>query len=624
MAVSQTLTVTEVANSQSAANNTSKVRILWQSTQSGASYNANSRTAKYYVSVNGGTEKEYAVSYTLPKGTTKTIVDVTLVVTHNSEGAGTVKVRTWMDTKISAGVVEKASTLTLSTIPRASTIDSLSCATTYFTGAMTYKYTPKSASFYNRCSISLNINNVFTAVKTINLGQKAVSQQTATVTLSETELSIVYDKLPNNTKGTLRFTFRTYSDSAYTKQIDDARYKEVTLNIPDNSTTKPTVTMTLTPVSSLDSPFDSIYLQGKSKVKATISATGKNKATIKSYSMSVGNNSYDSNDAYKTDFLTVSGTFTVTGYAKDSRGFTGSASQDITVIPYAKPRVVPVLGQSEVIAARCDKNGNFTDSGTYLKIMAKRSYSTVTIDGQRKNSCSIRYRYKTKSASSFSTWTTILASDSTSDEVTTGALLSGGLSATTTYIVEVGVVDALGETGATTITVPTDKVYMHQDGERNSLTFGGYVEETNTFAIAPGINFKVKHDSGLDTVVDDTGWISLGLSSSASEREGSVGRIGKGCYYRVINGNHVYVAFCCSFSINNNTRVQINGTEIPSAYRPKNIICQPCLCDNRSIAWCSVTTYGNVVAEWVQILPSNTVTSSYDVDWVDGYIDYWI
>ena len=126
MAVSQTLTVTEVANSINVSANTSKVRILWQSTQTGDSWNGYTRTAKYYVSINGGAETEYSVSYTLPKASTATILDTTLTINHNGDGSGSVRVRTWMDTSISAGVVEKSASINLTTIPRASTINQTS------------------------------------------------------------------------------------------------------------------------------------------------------------------------------------------------------------------------------------------------------------------------------------------------------------------------------------------------------------------------------------------------------------------------------------------------------------------------------------------------------------------
>lgn len=120
MAVSQTLNLYQV--SQDLARNSSKLRILWKSTQTNDSHNNNTRTAYYYVSVNGGAETKYSVSYTLPKNTTKTILDVTLTVPHNDEGKCTVAVRTWMDTRISAGEVTKSASITLTPIPRANTI----------------------------------------------------------------------------------------------------------------------------------------------------------------------------------------------------------------------------------------------------------------------------------------------------------------------------------------------------------------------------------------------------------------------------------------------------------------------------------------------------------------------
>ena len=495
MAVSQSLTLTE-SNIVTSAN-TSKVRILWQSTQSGESWNGYTRTAKYYVSINGGAETEYLVSYTLPQNSTATIVDTTITVTHKPDGSGSVSVRTWMDTSISVGVVTQSKSLNLTTIARASSIDALSCATAYFSGTMTYKYTPKSSSFYNRCNIALNIDGEYTAVKTINLGQKAASQQTATVTLSESELSAIYNKLPSAKKGTLRFTFRTYSDSGYSTQIGDAGYKEITLYIPNIDATQPTATMTLTPISSLASPFNALYIKGKSKVTVSLaSGVGKYGATITSYKVSVAGKG--GNSPYTSGYLVNPGSVTITGTVTDSRGYSRTYTNTITVLDYSAPKIIPISGESEVIAARCDSAGNLSDTGTYLKIKAKRSYSKVNISGANKNLCYIRYRYK-KEGGSYSSWTTILATTAASDEVTTGALLSGALAVTSSYVVEVQAVDSIGEIGATFLSLPTERVYMHKAGSINSLGIGKYAEEANTVDIAEDITVKVRGDLRIGT-----------------------------------------------------------------------------------------------------------------------------
>ena len=492
MAVSQSLTVTEVADSISITDNTTQVAIKWTSTQSGDSHNDLTRTAYYWISINGGEETKYSVSYTLPQNKTKTILNKTITVKHKDDGSGTITVRTEMDTRISAGVVKKTASCTLTTIPRATSFDSLSCATSYFTGKLTYKYTPKSSAFYNQCKITLNLSGTHIAVKTINLGQKSAAQQTATVTLSSGELETIYNALPSATKGVLRFTFRTYSDSGYSNQIGDALYKEVTLNIPNDTTTQADVSMSLAPVGSLPDAFSGLYIQGKTKVKATLSATGKFKSTIKSYSMKVDGTTYDSGDSYTSGYMNKIGSFTVYGYAKDSRGYTGSTSKDITVLAYAKPKIL------NVVAERCDADGNPIDNGTYLKIKAERSYSLVKSNNVQKNFCQIRYRYKLASAASYSAWTTILAKDSlTSDQVETDALLGGVLAVTSSYMVQVQAIDDIGEHAETVIAIPTDIVHNHKT--KNGWGFGKYCEGENLLDVAWDAHFHG------DILIGDTG-----------------------------------------------------------------------------------------------------------------------
>jgi hypothetical protein len=196
---------------------------------------------------------------------------------------------------------------------------------------------------------------------------------------------------------------------------------------------------------------------------------------------------YDSGDGFTSDYLANAGDITVYGYAKDSRGITGSASKKITVIGYSKPQIL------DVVAVRCDQDGNPSDAGTYLKIKAKRSYSKVTSGGVQKNFCKIRYQYKLESADSYSDWVTILAGNSLgSDVVETGALLGGVLALDSSYLVRVGVVDDIGGSNSTTVPIPTDKVYMHRDKVRRALAFGKYIEEENCIDIAEDIKLKVR------------------------------------------------------------------------------------------------------------------------------------
>ena len=483
MAVSQTLTVTEVSGSVNNTDNTSKVRILWQSTQTGDSWNGYTKTAKYYVSINGGAETAYSVSYILPQNSTKTIVDTTITVKHNDNGTGSVKVRTWMDTGISAGVVEKSQSLTLTTIPRASTITSASDAT--LGNACSVKWTPLSKSF--RYKLKFSIGNWSYTTGAIHPNTTAAYTYTGYVLTIADIAPKITGKPPT---GTMTVALYTFSDSAATSQVGSASSKTFTVTVPDNSSTKPSISMSLAPVSSLASQFSSLYIQGKSKVKATITGSGKYSAAVTSNELYVDGKS---NGTLQSDYLSKSGSIAVKGRVYDSRGFYNDSTQNITVIPYAKPSLVHISGEKTIVCARCDASGNLTDSGTYLKIKAKRSYSKVVSGGVQKNFCQIRYRYKAEGGS-YSAWATILASNSLgSDEVETSALLGGALSVQTTYFVQIQAIDDIGEYSTTTLSVPTDRVYLHKAGHINSIGVGKYAESENTLDIADNIAVRVRN-----------------------------------------------------------------------------------------------------------------------------------
>lgn len=422
-------------------------------------------------------------------------------ISHNSDGTKSITVSGSVTapaaTSLAGHKSSGSGTADMDTVPRASSIDSVSCASNYLDGKLTYKYTPQSSSFYNRCNISLNLNGEYIAVKSINLGQKSAAQQTATVTLTKDEQAIIYNKLPNTDKGTLRFTFRTYSDSGYSSQVGDAPVKEITLYVPKNENTLPDPVATLSPVHSLSSDFTGMYVQGKSKVKATFAGKGKYGATIKSYSMSVEGKTYGSSESYTSGYLSGYGTVSVKVTATDSRGYSNTVSMSIFVMAYTNPKVV-AHSSGGIVCARCDSNGNLSDSGTYLKVMARRSYSKcVDEEGVQHNFCGIRVRYKLGSGN-YSSWKTLLSDTTlTTEEVDTDALYEGALLVTNTYTVQVDVVDTIGNHTPVTFTIPTDKVFMHRT--KNAMGLGKYCEGENLLDVAWDAHFHG------DVLIGETG-----------------------------------------------------------------------------------------------------------------------
>lgn len=479
----------------------------------------------------------------------------------------------------------------LTTIPRASTITSASNVT--LGNACSVKWTPHAVSFRYKLKFQLGDWSYTTGVIHPNT--------TAAYTYSGYSIPIgVAQQLPNTSTGTMTVTLTTYSDSGATKQVGSADSETFTVTVPK---LLPSVSMTLAPVSSLPAAFNGLYIQGKTKVRATLNATGQQASGIKDLWVSVEGKNHRANDSFTSGYLSKSGGLTITGYATDGRGNTGSTSSTINVLPYSKPYL------TNVAVGRCDSSGNLKDNGTYLRIQAKRNYSSVG----GKNKCSIQYRYKLFSDSSYSTWWTILAKDATSDEVISSPLRDGNISVKSTYEVQIRAIDDIGEYTYKTIKIPTDKVFCHEGW--NSISYGGYIEEDNTFAITGDIKFKVKNEV----------WESLGLSGNVAPSESNCGRglEGTGCWYRIINGNHVQVAFNCSFEFAGEV-LQVNLSPIPEKYRPQRNVYALCATGGRAAARVLVNSSGNVIVDWVQIVSSGAITTGSSVSWIDGYIDYYL
>ena len=458
MAVNQSLSVTEVAGSQNMANNTSQVRIQWTSTQSGSSWNGYTRTATYYVSINGGAEQAYPVTYTLPQNSTNTIVDTTITVAHRDDGTGTVKVRTWMDTGISAGEVTMSKSLTLATIPRVS-VPTLSAKSIDIGKAITIYTNRQSSSFTHHLYYSVN-GGAFVGV-------------TSGITDSIT-WTVPYDilsSIPNSKQATVTVKIYTFNGETNLGNNDVS----FTAYVPSDINTQPSITINdIKPINALSSPFNTMFIQGLTRVNADFTASGVRGSRITSRSIVVEGETYDSSDGYTSKYLSGHGEVTVALSATDSRGVTGSVTRKINVMAYAKPKIMGEVDGADIVCARCDAEGNITDSGTYLKVKARRSYSKVLSDVQ-KNFCAIVVRHRTANGQ-FSGWKTILAKeDLSTNTVDSAPLLDGALSVDTSYVVQVGVKDDISDEVYATFNIPTDKIDSHEGN--GFLALGKYSEK---------------------------------------------------------------------------------------------------------------------------------------------------
>lgn len=285
--------------------------------------------------------------------------------------------------------------------------------------------------------------------------------------------------------GTMTATLYSYRDSSCAKQVGSTSAKSFTVTVPENSYTKPTVTMTISPIHSLSETFAELYIQNKSKVKATFSSSFKYEATLQSYSMNVDGKSYSS--PYESILMTTTGNKTVTGMVTDSRTHTGTDTQTINVIEYSRPSI------SGIICERSNKDMKYADDGTYLHIKAKRVYSAVVSDGEQKNFCALKYTcYKGESL--YQQDVVILAKDSDSDEVEVN-LANVVDDAMAAYTVILEAVDDIGESATYAYSIPTSLCSLHLGKGGNKAAFGKYAETDNLLECA----WDAKFDNKLTT-----------------------------------------------------------------------------------------------------------------------------
>ena len=146
-----------------------------------------------------------------------------------------------------------------------------------------------------------------------------------------------------------------------------------------------------------------VYVQGKSAVKLTVTASGAQGSTIKAYKITGGGYTGSTNP-YQTGLLNTEGDNTFSVIVTDSRGRPSEPySVTINVIAYAQPKI------SEVITKRCDSAGAEKDEGTYA--LCQGICTTYPVSGKNVITRKLYYRqYGTDAWTQAGTWTSGAAS----------------------------------------------------------------------------------------------------------------------------------------------------------------------------------------------------------------------
>ena len=342
----------------------------------------------WQYSTNGGT------NWTQFSTTAGTSANTTLSsLTPNTTYSVKVRARKKSNQVYGSSSAVSAKTLGGSTVDSVSTLTadassvSISMSTTVYDAAYTHKLQIKNGS-----TVYLEITGLSwtkgTATRTISL---TAAQRTTLLTAMSAVKSFT---------GT--FALLTYSGST---QIGSTSTKTATVQTTSANSAPTMGAFTFYDGRSATSTVtgnDQVFIQGYSYLYVTPgTATARNNATISSYSATCNGVTLSNTSGAVIDLGAVSksGTLDVVVTATDSRGYTVSKTQQITVIAYAKPKV------SSLTLRRTN------DIEAEMQLAFNGTISAVSVSGTQKNSLLyVRYRYKKTSATSYGSYTSILAS----------------------------------------------------------------------------------------------------------------------------------------------------------------------------------------------------------------------
>ena len=263
--------------------------------------------------------------------------------------------------------------------------------------------------------------------------------------------------IPNATSGTAKVTVTTYSGST---KIGSTVSKNFSVTVP--ASVVPTIgSVAVNDTTTHQTTFGNM-VQGKSKPKWTITASGAYSSTIKTYKTVFEGKSY-SGATPTGSAITGSGTVTAKITVTDSRGRTATTNKTWTVVAYTAPKIIGFQG------FRCLADGTENYDGTFLSLAV--NYSIASVNSKNTNAYTIEY--KLQSATEWEALTngtgyalnnTIISAD-------------GILSTESSYDVRLSITDSF-TTVRSTFEIPTAFTLLDFHAGGRSLAFGKVAEKT--------------------------------------------------------------------------------------------------------------------------------------------------
>ena len=424
------------------------------------------------LTINGTTYSKTAAGLAKISGNQKKqLFSKTVDVTHNANGTKSCSISCIFGLQVTLGgqyykTAETSGTATLNTIPRASSIASISGST--IGSSVTVNITPASSAFTHKLYYTAP-----TQSNLVSIGTTAAGVTSATFTPSINDCSYI----PNATSGTAKITLETYSGSTKLGTVS----KTFTLNVP--SSVKPSISaLTVADADTAIKDKFGVYVQTKSKAKVTITAAEAYSSPIKSYTTTLTNGSsvltYNG-ASFTSGVLSLSGTYTIKTVVTDSRGRTAEKSTTINVVAYHPPEATALT------AERRNSSNVADDEGTI--VFAGLSYNIRPVDNKNDRFYKLEYR-----EAGTTTWTVKTDKATIPSANFTGSFTIGvgaNFSVDKAYEIRVTIFDYF--TSATrTAEVPTARTIFDILADGTGICFGGVASQSGVCQIDMQTQFK--------------------------------------------------------------------------------------------------------------------------------------
>jgi hypothetical protein len=250
-------------------------------------------------------------------------------IPHNNDGSKSITITANFNPNSTSTLTNGyvSGTFTLDTIPRATT-PTLSASTITMGSSVTITATPADSSFKHK--IRYEFGSLVSQVEGVKVGGTQITADyISSGTITFTPPTSLGNQIPNTNSGTCKILLYTYNSSGSHIGTNSVN---LTVNVPSYTPNISNIALTG------NNLLSGAYVQGKSTVKAIITATTSYGASIKSCSSVVDGKTYTGTNF--TSSVLSNGSKTVSVTVTDTRGKTKTlASSAFTVYAYANPTI---------------------------------------------------------------------------------------------------------------------------------------------------------------------------------------------------------------------------------------------------------------------------------------------